>query len=210
MEDTVKTVETNLTKICQLIISRTIGSPNQNWTDAQQRLNIMFTTLGLFQNIACPDRNSCTRTTCIFSHFPVADLPPQQSLFIPVDEPKASTSSARPTNDNATIPSKRPVANSPLRGAGLNNGDPIGEPPRKVQRLGSTQRQVSTPSTSSYTNVSAILVQPLVVKCPPNLDRSSSSQSQCCSIKSSRACSAGGMSPSSIRPRLTLSTSRQW
>lgn len=111
----------------------------------------MFTTLGLFQNLACPDKIKCTRTSCIFSHRAQADLPPQPSLFIPVEEPKASISSARPIISTATIPAKRPVTNSPLRTAGLGNGSSIGEPPRKLQKLGSIQKQASGPSTSSLT-----------------------------------------------------------
>src|ERR1700728_3213489 len=70
----------------------------------------MFSTLGLFQNLACPDKHSCTRPRCIFSHDREAAPPPP--LFIPV-QLEATTPSA-----NATIPVKRPVALSPSRAAG--------------------------------------------------------------------------------------------
>jgi RNA exonuclease 1 len=110
----------------------------------------MFPTLRLFHNLACPDKNSCTRPTCLFSHRP--DLPPPLSLIVPFEESKPSPSPSN--NDGATVPAKRPVANSPL-----SNGSPIGEPPRKLQKLGSTQKQVAASSTS-YTSVGAMYFTP--------------------------------------------------
>ncbi|KIM90891.1 hypothetical protein PILCRDRAFT_154349 [Piloderma croceum F 1598] len=104
----------------------------------------MFPTLRLFHDLACPDKNTCTRPTCLFSHRP--DLPPPLSLIVPFEErakPSASTSNH---NGGATVPAKRPVANSPL-----STGSPIVEPPRKLQKLSSTQKQVAASSTS-YTS----------------------------------------------------------
>jgi len=134
---------------------------------SQGILATMFPTLRLFHNLACPDKNNCTRPTCLFSHRP--DLPPPLSLVVPFEESKPSSASAS-HNGGATVPAKRPVANSPL-----TNGSPIGEPPRKLQKLGSSQKQIAASSTS-YTSVSAMyLALPvLVVECPPRSDWRSS------------------------------------
>jgi RNA exonuclease 1 len=121
--------------------------------DAVYLSTFMFSTLGLFHKLPCPDKQNCTRPQCIFSHDPSAA--PSPSLIIPVQEPKQSPSSAKPTNNNLTIPTKRSVPQSSALAAGLRNGSPIGEPPRKLQKLGPTQKQASAPSTS-YTSVSAI------------------------------------------------------
>jgi hypothetical protein len=109
-------------------------------------LATMFPSLRLFHNLACPNKNSCTRPTCLFSHRP--DLLPPPSLVVPFEESKPSASTS------TTVPAKRPIANSPL-----STGSPIGEPPRKLQKLGSTQKQVAAPSTS-YTAVSAMYFKP--------------------------------------------------
>lgn len=114
----------------------------------------MFASLGLFQNLACPEINTCTRPQCIFSHR--NDLPPPPSLNIPVDEPQIASSSTQPTvhvptpKKTTVIPAKRAVASSPLR-AGTSIRSSVGEPPRKLQKLDSIQKPLAVPSTSHTT-----------------------------------------------------------
>lgn len=110
----------------------------------------MFSSLGLFQNIACPDKNTCSRPHCIFSHR--TDLPPPPELYVPVEESKVTASFPRPS-----IPAKRSVAHSPHYTAGKYNGSPLEEPPRKQQKVDSVQKK-STVSSTSYTSVCAIIL----------------------------------------------------
>ncbi|KAG5725008.1 RNA exonuclease 3 [Termitomyces sp. T112] len=89
----------------------------------------MFSSLGLFQSLRCPDGPGCTRPRCIFSH--KKDILPPPALVIPIKS--ASTS---------TVPTKRPIS-SPIR-----PGAAPSEPPRKLQKLAPPQR----PVPASHTN----------------------------------------------------------
>lgn len=81
----------------------------------------MFSSLHLFQQLACPDKAKCSRPQCLFSHR--TDLVPPPVLVVPVEQPAAIASSSKtPT----TIPAKRPVAST--------SATPQ-EPPRKQQKL---------------------------------------------------------------------------
>ncbi|KAJ4478215.1 hypothetical protein J3R30DRAFT_2877546 [Lentinula aciculospora] len=113
----------------------------------------MFSTLGLFENLQCPERDSCKRPNCIFSHKASSDLPPPTSLQIPVDEPKVASFSSDPkpivqAGQIKTVPAKRTVNSSPILAPSSSASTP-NEPPRKLQKLDSTQKravQASTPS----------------------------------------------------------------
>ncbi|GLB33907.1 putative EXOIII [Lyophyllum shimeji] len=106
----------------------------------------MFSSLGLFQTLRCPDNPPCTRPQCIFSHR--QDLPPPAQLIIPVHEPKpASTSS---------IPTKRPISSSPLR-SGVATPTTPEEPPRKLQKVGVPQRPLAVSTVSHTTSGVPIL-----------------------------------------------------
>ncbi|KAG6873752.1 hypothetical protein C0995_011571 [Termitomyces sp. Mi166 len=77
----------------------------------------MFSSVGLFQSLACPDGPECARTPCLFSHrHPV---PPPPALSIPLKSAPAPT-----------VPAKR--SSSPAK--------PPAEPPRKLQKLAPPQR----------------------------------------------------------------------
>ncbi|KAF7355397.1 Exonuclease domain-containing protein [Mycena sanguinolenta] len=65
----------------------------------------MFSSLQLFQQLACPDKQKCTRPKCLFSHR--TDLPAPAKLVVPVEQPVASTSKLTPPA--TTIPAKRPL-----------------------------------------------------------------------------------------------------
>ncbi|KAF8195798.1 hypothetical protein K438DRAFT_1918956 [Mycena galopus ATCC 62051] len=88
----------------------------------------MFSSIRLFQQLACPDSGRCTRPHCLFSHR--TDLPPPPTLIVPVEQPAASSSSK--TNSPTTIPAKRSVASTSA--ASLTQ-----EPPRKQQKLTSNR-----------------------------------------------------------------------
>ncbi|KAG5648975.1 hypothetical protein DXG03_000324 [Asterophora parasitica] len=96
----------------------------------------MFSSLGLFATLRCPDRPLCTRPQCVFSHR--TDLPLPAVLAVPVAPTKS-------------VPAKRPVPLSPLRPTAALPL-PSAEPPRKLQKLAAPQRPVAV-STSSHTNV---------------------------------------------------------
>lgn len=111
----------------------------------------MFSTLGLFANLQCPQRDSCTRPNCLFSHNASSDLPPPITLRIPVDEPKVASTSSLPsplsqTQQAKTVPAKRTVNSSPLRATGSPTLTP-NEPPRKLQKLNPSQKRVVQTST---------------------------------------------------------------
>jgi RNA exonuclease 1 len=123
-------------------------------------LTSMFSSLKLFQNLPCPDRINCTRPRCIFSHRDPSDLPSPPLLNIPFEEPNVASSSTQqgvPTSvKSSTIPAKRGVVSSPLRTV-TSSASPIGEPPRKLQKLGSA-RKPSAVQTPSDTTVGCPLV----------------------------------------------------
>lgn len=109
----------------------------------------MFSSLGLFGNLACPTGPQCARSNCLYSHR--TSLPPPHTLNIPIQHSKETP---RPTA--ASIPAKRPAAPSPARAADPSSSHSgsvaVTEPPRKLQKLGVTQKKVSATSTS-YTSV---------------------------------------------------------
>ncbi|TFK55937.1 hypothetical protein OE88DRAFT_1621054 [Heliocybe sulcata] len=122
----------------------------------------MFSLLGLFQKLPCPDRNNCKRPQCLFSHRP--DASETLSLNIPVDEPKP-TPAAGPstsTSANLTVPAKRPALSQPdlLRRPGsASNGNAAPEPPRKLQKTGPVSKPVAVPTaTTTSTGVPILKV----------------------------------------------------
>ncbi|KAJ7764968.1 ribonuclease H-like domain-containing protein [Mycena maculata] len=85
----------------------------------------MFSSLRLFQQLACPDVPRCSRPHCLFSHR--TDLPPPPSLTIPVAQP--ASSSSRPST-SSTIPAKRSIPSTSAPGPSAPQ-----EPPRKQQKI---------------------------------------------------------------------------
>ncbi|KAG6857084.1 hypothetical protein H0H87_009645 [Tephrocybe sp. NHM501043] len=97
----------------------------------------MFSSLGLFQSVRCPDHPRCPRPRCLYSHR--TDLPPPPRLAIPAPapaasrRPAASVAPSRPSATPATIPTKRP------------NATPSAGPPRKVQKLAAAAASATNP-----------------------------------------------------------------
>ncbi|KAJ7179048.1 ribonuclease H-like domain-containing protein [Mycena filopes] len=97
----------------------------------------MFSSLRLFQQLACPDIPRCTRPHCLFSH--ASDIPPPATLELP------ATSSSNPkTSSPSTIPAKRSVSSTSAAGPST----PPQEPPRKQQKLATNR---ATPTTQQST-----------------------------------------------------------
>ena len=123
----------------------------------------MFSTIGLFQDLPCPEKGSCTRINCLYSHrsditqIPVIPVPVASTSSTPADPaPKAST--YQPLGGpSSLVPVKRPLS-SPLRVAGPSKGLACPEPPRKFQRVGPTSRPTALPSGPQTTPVSIIRV----------------------------------------------------
>lgn len=106
---------------------------------AGRRTLDMFSSLGLFQSLPCPYKSSCTRTKCLFSHKPETQAP---SYIIAVPDnptPQQSTSS--------NVPAKRALP-ALARPSGLSSPSTSSsvEPPRKLQKTGSSQKPTAVPS----------------------------------------------------------------
>ena len=107
----------------------------------------MFSTLGLFRNLPCPHRETCTRQNCLYSHAETTPDPkPLNLVQVQIKAPVASSSSAQSSRATTQakppeiIPAKRPAI-SPVKNT-------FPEPPRKVQKVGLTQgAAVPSPST---------------------------------------------------------------
>lgn len=95
----------------------------------------MLPVLGLFHALACPDKQ-CSRDPCLYSHRDQEDLPQPVSLQIPVSLEVPAVQAQPP---------KRQIAQS-------TSPAPAREPPRKLQRTGTTKRQVAR-TTISQTSV---------------------------------------------------------
>lgn len=121
----------------------------------------MFSSLGLFQTLPCPEKDHCDRPNCLFSHRP--DLSQFPVTPVPVDVRRPSSESS-PTGSKRSpastrsspascIPAKRSVS-SPLRAIAPSNGNPTSEPPTKFQRTGTPQRPVAVPTRAQSASVS--------------------------------------------------------
>jgi len=109
----------------------------------------MFSNLGLFKGLACPDHGSCSRSHCLYSHS--LNIPQPRALILPVP----STSSISPAKGkglenpkSSVVPAKRPAIASPIKG-------PPGsaEPPLKTQKIGPIQRPLAVPSATQRAEV---------------------------------------------------------
>jgi len=122
-----------------------------------ERLTVMFSSLGLFKKTRCPDIQNCKRTNCLFSHS--QDTPAEPAaLNIPIHAPKPQAQPQReqpkPTPSSSslqtkTVPSKRTA--SELQ---TTNRTAAVEPPRKISKVGPTQKPRAIP-TSTQTPVSS-------------------------------------------------------
>lgn len=101
----------------------------------------MFTHQGLFKSLACPDRGTCNRPRCLYSH---------ASNILPTRLPQFIIKAPLPITQ-ATIPIKRTVVQTA--------SPPTPEPPRKFQKVGTFQRPLAVPS-ASHSEVRSIYIIP--------------------------------------------------
>ena len=99
----------------------------------------MFTHQGLFKSLACPDRDACNRPHCLYSH---------ASNISPTKLPQFIVKAPPPIIQTA-IPIKRPVVQT--------TSLPTSEPPRKFQKVGTSQRPLAVPS-ASHSEVRSIYI----------------------------------------------------
>ncbi|KAJ3488366.1 hypothetical protein NLI96_g2903 [Meripilus lineatus] len=114
----------------------------------------MFPAKGLFQSLPCPERSTCKRICCPFSHDPNVKLPPIAHIVAEAPKsilkPSSSSlgpvaSSSRTPATDGSIPAKRSVS-SPLRTHSRNGTSSSDEPPRKLQKVGTLQKPSAIPS----------------------------------------------------------------
>ena len=105
----------------------------------------MFSPLGLFKNLPCPQPDGCTRQNCLYSHSP--NTPKQRPLnLVPhrqLSSIQSTSRSATQSKPQETVPAKRPAI-SPVKSSPIST-----EPPRKLQKVGPTQQPLAIPSTST-------------------------------------------------------------
>ncbi|TRM67741.1 Rexo1 protein [Schizophyllum amplum] len=112
----------------------------------------MFSTAGLFANLKCPRAADCDRLNCLFSH--ADNIPPEPPLDIPL-----ASSSSKPI-----VPAKRPTMPSPTSTAVRSPA--IGEPPRKMVKLGG-HTAVPAPQASKPTvGVPTLKIHPMQSQVP--------------------------------------------
>lgn len=106
----------------------------------------MFSTLGLFRQLPCPQLDICTRQNCLYSHLPSA----RASSFVSQRQPAVSSAaqstlgrSVTQSKPVETVPAKRPAISQVKRSSVST------EPPRKLQKVGPTQRPLATIPTST-------------------------------------------------------------
>lgn len=130
----------------------------------------MFPILNLFQRDPCPERDTCKRPNCIFSHDPNTPQTPTPRILVespPQVVPSGSGSgTSTPSSSRIATPrsstqsqsqGKRgfssPLSPSLKAGGSSAAGPSTGEPPRKLQRVGTAQKPVAIP-TATTTSVS--------------------------------------------------------
>ncbi|KAF8663427.1 hypothetical protein AX16_000997 [Volvariella volvacea WC 439] len=104
----------------------------------------MFSSLGLFKTLPCPDSDKCPRSPCLFSHNP------HHSSSRPLVPPPIQAPAPHPP---PTVPAKRPIITTPLCPA--TPATP--EPPRKLQRVGPVKASSAVPSASNANNGPPVL-----------------------------------------------------
>ncbi|KAL0566277.1 RNA exonuclease 3 [Marasmius crinis-equi] len=108
----------------------------------------MFSRLGLFHHVKCPDEQQCPRQPfCVYSHR--TGIPDEPPLDIPVASTSKSSPVSKPSPAPTTsapvsnIPAKRPVSSTtpgPSRAV---------EPPRKLQRVNQSLSRPSQPQQNN-------------------------------------------------------------
>lgn len=161
----------------------------------------MFSSLGLFQSLPCPEKSTCKRPGCIFSHLPdvthiptvpvPVDIPSTPSTSKPVNVAAAATTATASTSysqrvvGSASIPAKRPLSPPLRRAAGSNDSSSTLsaiEPPRKLQKTGLSKKPVATAVQPSVSFLSLVQRYVRNLKMLDGQDRCTRPSSQCCFV----------------------------
>lgn len=160
----------------------------------------MFSPLGLFRSLVCPEKDKCTRVPCIFSHRD--GLPPPHALDLTIHLPTQArpcivppTPQPQPQQRLSLAPAKRPLPHTPL-GNDSTIPSVAAEPPRKLQKVGSAQRPLAIPS-ASHTEVRRLARSKRTARMIVE-DWSTYSQSSSSAIAGSDSHSAGKPFPSNL------------
>ncbi|KAI0068640.1 ribonuclease H-like protein [Artomyces pyxidatus] len=103
----------------------------------------MFSSLGLFQSLPCPEGTHCKRHNCLFSHSPHVSQACVSVPYDPPPQPVASTSAS-----SSTVPAKRHAPASPAPSVTSRSHAGPSEPPRKLQKVGTVRRPVAVPTAA--------------------------------------------------------------
>lgn len=122
----------------------------------------MFTSLGLFNKVPCPEKKDCKRTFCLFSHAPDAKEPLMPE--IPVAASSATPGPSKPATPTKPVPA-RPASNATPGPSILkkrqnavtaksyssqSSSASSEQPPRKLQKLSdSTAKPLATAQVST-------------------------------------------------------------
>jgi hypothetical protein len=131
---------------------------------------IMFTPLGLWKRTICPEKGTCTRIPCPFSHEPIADAPqsPVALLSTLVRPP-----SEQVEQDKHQAPSRSPIPPHQASKRPASPADPNLRPP-KVPRLNSSAlqnhkarlTQTTSPSGPSSSGPPILRINPGATRIP--------------------------------------------
>ncbi|KAF8525311.1 ribonuclease H-like protein [Gautieria morchelliformis] len=134
---------------------------------------LMFSRRGLFGSIPCPERTTCTRNPCLFSHqqgladpsaVRVPAATPPKSILVAATPPKSILKSTPAASSDVSVPAKRALAASPATPAARQQPTPTSEPPRKIQRLAYKSAQPA--ASSQPTGEPALRVNPAASRVP--------------------------------------------
>ncbi|KAH7887664.1 ribonuclease H-like protein [Phlebopus sp. FC_14] len=100
----------------------------------------MFSTLGLFHSLPCPQKSDCKRAVCLFSH--AKDLPQPPLIVAPPDEQRPPN----PSSLRHTVPVKRPHELSAAASPGPDAT--TSEPPKQRLKTATAQRPLALPAAS--------------------------------------------------------------
>lgn len=118
----------------------------------------MFSSLGLFQSLPCPERNNCNRPSCIFSHS--LDLSSHHSLSILVQKAQSLPQTSSADVVTRAVPSKRPFHNI-AQGPSSSSNAALSGPPTQRLRVGTAQKSIAVPTAShTSTGVPIIRINP--------------------------------------------------
>lgn len=108
----------------------------------------MFSSLGLFQRLPCPQLGHCDHPNCIFSHSSET-IKSHYVVAVPAEP------TPHPNRVQQVVPPNIPAKRSAfsLSSTSRANLSTTSEPPKKIQRVGTLQKTRAVPSVSAQGSV---------------------------------------------------------